>query len=299
MPLSRADPGMQELRYQRPTTIAEAATLLAADGARALAGGTDLIPQMREGRRAVSGIVDLKHVPELIALERTSAGGWRIGAALGIGRLGANEEFAAEHSALLDAARLIGSLQVHNRASLGGNLCNAAPSADAVPLLIALGAQAIIAGSAGTRTIPVEAVPTGPGRTSLLPGEFVTSIELPPMPRRSAARYLRFTPRREMDIAVAGAGVSLTLDAGGKIAAARIALASVAPIPLRAAKAETVLIGALPLQAAFTAAGDEAAREARPISDTRGSAEYRRELVAVLTRRALTECAQRLGASAA
>lgn len=290
---------MQELEYERPTTIAEAATLLAADGARALAGGTDLIPQMREGRRIVSRVVDLKHIPALTTLERTSAGGWRIGAGLGIGRLGGSVEFAAEHAALLDAARLIGSLQVHNRASLGGNLCNAAPSADAVPLLIAIGAQAIIVGTAGTRTVPVEAIPAGPGRTTLAPGELVAAIELPPLPRRSAARYLRFTPRREMDIAVAGAGVSLTLGPDGKITAARIVLASVAPIPLRVEKAEDLLIGALPTQSVFTAAGDEAAREARPISDTRGSAEYRRELVAVLTRRALTECAQRLGERAA
>lgn len=289
---------MQELRYERPTTIAEAAALLATEGARALAGGTDLVPQIREGRRAVSCIVDLKRIPELLALESSGGGGWRIGAALGIGRLATNKDFAAEHAGLLDAARLIGSIQVHNRASLGGNLCNAAPSADAVPLLIAIGAQAIVAGTAGKRTVAVEHVPTGPGRTSLMPGELVTSIELPPVPPRSAARYMRFTPRREMDIAVAGAGVSLTLAADGKIAAARIVLASVAPVPLRATKAETVLIGALPTQATFTAAGDEAAREARPISDTRGSADYRRELIAVLTRRALTDCAQRLGAIA-
>lgn len=269
--------------------------MLAVDGAHALAGGTDLIAQMRERRRTVSVIVDLKHIPALVAIEKLSDGGWRLGAALDIGRLGSHAQLAREHSPLLDAARLIGSVQVQNRASLGGNLCNAAPSADAVPLLIALGATAILVGTEGARTLPIEAVPAGPGRTTLAPGELLASIELPPATGRSAACYLRFTPRREMDIAIAGAGVALTLATDGRVSAARIVLASVAPSPLRAQEAEALLVGAMPTRAVLAAAGEKAAREARPISDTRGSADYRRELVSVLTRRALADCATRLG----
>ncbi len=290
---------MQELRYERPATVAEAIECLSRDGARALAGGTDLIPQVREGRRNASTMVDLKHIAELTSLERRDDGSWKIGAAQSIGRLGGNRAFSTEHASLIDAARLIGSLQIQNRATLGGNLCNAAPSADAIPLMIALGAHAEIAGpSAGgvaKRQVHVEDIPTAPGRSMLAPGELLVAIVLPPHPDRSASRYLRFTPRREMDIAVAGSAVRLELDARGMISAARIVLASVAPVPLQATQAAQLLIGGKPSATLFTAAGAKAAEESCPISDTRGSAGYRRELVAVLTRRALADCASRLG----
>lgn len=286
---------MEELRYERPGTAAEAAALLARDGARALAGGTDLVPQLREGRRKASLIVDLKHAADLTRIEKRADGSWRLGAAATVGALGKHAQFAAEHAALLDAARLIGSLQIQNRCSLGGNLCNAAPSADAVPLLIALGAEAEVLGPSGIRTVPAASIPAGPGRTALAPGELVAAIILPAQSARSAARYYRFTPRREMDIAVAGSGVHLDLGADGRIAGAAIILASVAPTPLAAPRAAEMLAGATPSAQLFAAAGAKAAEEARPISDTRGSAGYRRELVAVLTRRALADCAARLG----
>ncbi|MDX2158954.1 MAG: xanthine dehydrogenase family protein subunit M [Hyphomicrobiaceae bacterium] len=281
---------MQPFAYERPTTVEQAARLLANDGARALAGGTDLVPQLRERRRHASLIVDLKHIPDLTAVSRTASGGWLIGAATTISRLGADAGFAADHAGLIQAARLIGSLQIQSRASLGGNLANGAPSADAVPLLISLDAQAEIAGAQGRRRVPVHKLPSGPGRTTLAVGELLVALHLPPRPPRTAARYLRFTPRREMDIAIAGAGVVLTLSADGSVADARITLASVAPIPLRAARAESSLVGHRPTQAVLTEAGRIAAAEARPISDTRGSADYRRDLVAVLTRRALEAC---------
>lgn len=290
---------MQELQYDGPKTVAEAVALLADGQARALAGGTDLIPQMREGRRAVARVVDLKRIPELTAIDRHDDGGWRIGAAASIGKLGRDVRFASEHASLLESARLVGSLQIQSRASLGGNVCNAAPSADAVPLLICLGGTGRIVGPAGERTIPVSAIATGPGRTSLQPGELLVSIELPAQPRRWAAKYLRFTPRREMDIAIAGAGVWLALDEAGAIAAARITLASVAPVPLVADKAVAALVGERPSGKIFAAASAAAAEAARPISDTRGSAEYRRDLVAVLTRRGLEACATQLGLSLA
>lgn len=269
--------------------------MLSRDGARALAGGTDLVPQMREGRRAAAVLVDLKHVAPLTSIERRADGGWRIGAAASIGSLAKHAALVGEHRALVDAACLIGSLQIQNRASLGGNLCNAAPSADAVPLLVALEAKADVAHAGGNRTVSARSLPVAPGRTSLAAGEVLAAIVVPPQPARSAARYLRFTPRREMDIAIAGSAVRLDLGADGNIAGAAIVLASVAPIPLVAERAAELLVGAPASEALFVAAGAKAAEEAQPISDTRGSAAYRRELVAVLTRRALADCAKRLG----
>jgi carbon-monoxide dehydrogenase medium subunit len=192
------------------------------------------------------------------------------------------------------SAQLIGGVQVQNRASLGGNICNAAPSADGVPALICLAARAVAAGPAGRREMAVEEVFAGPGRTSLAAGELLVAIRLPPPAPRSAACYLRFTPRREMDIAVAGSGVWLRLGEDGAIADARIVLASVAPTPIRAPAAERKLVGEKPGSALFEEAGRLAAKDARPISDTRGSADYRRTLVAVLTARALADCCRQL-----
>lgn len=288
---------MHELGYERPGTCDEALALLAREGARVLAGGTDLIPQLREGRRTVALLVDVKRVLELTDISPTADGGWRFGAAVPVAQLARHAGFVGDHGGLVASGRLIGSLQVQSRASLGGNLCNAAPSADAVPLLVALDAVEVIASAKATRRLPAEALATGPGRTQLAPDELLLSLDLPARAARSAARYLRFTPRREMDIAIAGAGVRIDLDAGGRIAAARVVLASVAPVPLRATKAEAVLLGQPLSEALFAAAGAEAAREAQPISDTRGSADYRRDLVAVLTKRALADCAAQLGGS--
>ena len=287
---------MQELAYERPTTVAEAVALLARDNACALAGGTDLIPQLREERKAATRVVDLKHVPELNRITRLPDGGWRIGAAVSVACLGADAGFAAEHAGLLASARMIGSLQIQSRATLAGNLCNAAPSADAVPLLIALGAIVEIESADGVRSrAGTGSIAKGHGKTTLVRGDLVTALLLPPLAPRTAACYLRFTPRREMDIAVAGSGVVLTLSGDGAIETASIVLASVGPVPLRASQAETLLLRQRPSAALFTAACAAAAAECRPISDTRGSAAYRRELVAVLTRRALEDCTRRLG----
>lgn len=241
-----------------------------------------------------SVIVDVKRVPELMGISRTPDGGWRLGAGVSVAEAGAHEGFAAAYAPVVEAGRLIGSLQVQSRASLGGNLCNAAPSADGVPLLIAHEGAAVVARAGGSRRVPAETLVSGPGRTTLAADELLIALELPARAARSASKYLRFTPRREMDIAIAGAGVRLDLDAAGKIAVARVVLASVAPTPLRATAAEALLVGEMPSDALFVAAGAEARNEARPISDTRGSADYRRDLVAVLTRRALAHCAAEL-----
>lgn len=286
---------MQEFDYHAPQTVADAVAMLAKGRARVLAGGSDLIPQVRERRRQVDRVVDLKKIPELTGIERTADGGWRIGAAVSVGRLGREPQFAATQAALLESARLIGSLQVQNRASIGGNLCNAAPSADAVPLMISLGLSAEIAGPNGRRTVAVEAIPTGPGRTSLAADEILVALLVPAMAPRSGAKYLRFTPRREMDIAIAGVGGYLVLGGDGAIVSARLTLASVGPTPVRALAAETSLAGKRASAAVFAAAGEAAAAEAKPISDARGSAEYRRELVTVLTRRVLADCVAQAG----
>ena len=281
---------MQAFTYERPETVEAALEMLGGAQARPLAGGTDLIPQLRESRREARLVVDLKHIPGLNSIDRWTDGGWRIGAAVSVRKLAADAGIVHDHPGLIEAARLIGSLQIQSRATLGGNLCNGAPSADAVPLMISLAAQAQVAGAGGPRTVPLESLLLGPGKTALAPGELLVALLLPPRPTRSAARYLRFTPRREMDIAIAGSGVAVTLGAGGEIESARITLASVAPVPLRAGQAEARLIGERPSAALLAEAAQIAGGEARPISDTRASADYRRELVAVLTRRALETC---------
>lgn len=285
--------GLKAFEFSAPTTVVEAIALLA-DGARPLAGGTDLIVQMREGRRTVAHVVDMKRIPELIAVTATTDGGVSIGAALSVTKMAAHPALAP-YPAVVEAGRMIGSYQIQNRASIGGNVCNAAPSADAIPALVCLGARAAIAGPRGPREEPVEVLFERPGRTRLGQGEMLLAIVLPPLPARSAAKYLRFTPRREMDIAVAGAGVWLRQDERGVVTEARVCLASVAPTPIRAPSAERRLVGEVPSAALLDEVGILAAQDARPISDTRGSAGYRRELVRVLTRRALADCCAQLG----
>jgi len=285
---------LQEFVYERPQTIDEAVAAMGAGDARALAGGTDLVPQLREGRRQVGRIVDLKRIPELTAIVALPDGGFGIGAAATASAVARHAGLAAAFPAVAQSAQLIGGVQIQNRASLGGNICNAAPSADAVPALMCHAARASICGRNGRREVTVESLFRGPGQTTLESGEILVSILLPPAPPRTAAKYLRFTPRREMDIAIAGAGAWLRLDAAGAIVDARIVLASVAPTPIHAPAAERKLIGERPTRALLEEAGRLAAGDARPISDTRGSADYRRSLVAVLTARALADCCQQL-----
>jgi len=286
---------LREFAYERPDSIASAVQLMQEPDARPLAGGTDLIPQMREGRRTAGLVIDLKGVGELTAIEDLPDGGLAIGAAASASAIARHARVLADYPAIASSVRLIGSVQVQSRASLGGNICNAAPSADGVPALICYRARARIAGPEGTREVEIEDVFAGPGRTTLKPGELLAAIVLPPPQPRSAAHYHRFTPRREMDIAVAGAGTWISLDEQGRISDARIALASVAPTPLRAEAVEKRLIGEAPSRALLEEAGRLASADVRPISDTRGSADYRRTLVSVLTARALAVCCRSLG----
>lgn len=286
---------MNPYTFERSTSLAEAVAARSDPGGYLLAGGTDLIAQMKAGQRAPTKIVDVKQIPEMVHVGATSDGGLEIGAAVSCTTLAGNAHIREHHTGLHDSVQLIGSLQIQNRATLGGNICNAAPSADAVPALIADGAVARITGPDGERTLALEELFAGPGKTHLGPGELLVSITLPKPAMRSASAYLRFTPRREMDIAVVGAAACIALDERGTIAAARVALASVAPTPVRAPSAEQALIGQPATAATFAAAATAAQSDATPISDTRGSADYRRDLIAVLVRRTLVQCAARLG----
>lgn len=285
---------MNPFDYHRPNTLLEACERLALPDARILAGGTDLIPQLREARRHAAHVVDLKHLPECTSIALQDDGSLRIGAAASASAVARHPDVLARYPAVASSAHLIGSYQVQNRATLGGNICNAAPSADAVPPLIVCDAHVEIAGPAGLRTALLETIFSAPGRTTLAAGELLTAIILPPPLERTASHYLRFTPRREMDIAAAGVAARVTCDASGIVIDARIALASVAPTPIRARSGEAALIGRRLDDATIEAAGLAAMGDARPISDTRASAEYRRELVAVLTRRVLVHCCDAL-----
>lgn len=285
---------MHPFRYLAAHSIDEAVAALAqyGDRARALAGGTDLLVQLRAGRYELDAVVDVKHVPELSAIT-WNGGGLTIGAGVPCYRIYEDERIAAAFPGIVDGASIIGGIQVQSRASLGGNLCNAAPSGDAICPLIVHGAIAHIAGPQGRRTLPASEVPTGPGRNALGEGEFLVALELPAPAAGFGAAYQRFTPRNEMDIAVAGVASALTLDGAGRIGAASIALASVGPTPIIAGDAAASLVGKEPSAAAFAEAGQIAAREARPITDMRGTEVQRRKLVSVLTRRTLEHAVAR------
>ena len=281
---------MKEIDYAAPATLTEAAALLAQNGARALAGGTDVIVQIRENRRDYGLLVDLKNVPELNTLSFDAREGLILGAAVPCYRVAEHPDIRKLYPGLVDAVGLIGGVQIQSRASVGGNLCNASPAADSIPALIALGATAVSISPSGTRyTVPVEQFCTGPGRTLLGPGEVLVHLHVPRPAPNSGSAYLRFIPRNEMDIAVVGVGVALTLnDKRTACVSARIALGAVGPTPLLVPEAGAALAGSSPLaDADIDQAAVLAQAAAKPISDMRGSADYRRHLVGVLVKRAL------------
>ena len=280
---------VKDIDYAAPTTLSEAASLLTKHGARALAGGTDIIVQVRENRRDAELLVDLKNVPELNALRFDGKEGLVLGAAVACYRVAEHPDVRRRYPGLADAAALIGGVQIQSRASVGGNLCNASPAADTVPALIALAATAVVATPGGPRrTVPVEQFCTAPGRTVLGPGDVLVHLHLPPPSPHSGSAYLRFIPRNEMDIAVVGAGGALTLDdRGTACGSARVALGAVGPTPLLVAEAGAALAGTRLAEPDLERAAALARAAARPISDMRGSADYRRHLVGVLVKRAL------------
>jgi CO/xanthine dehydrogenase FAD-binding subunit len=274
------------MRYEAPESVEGAVALLvgAKGEARVLAGGTDLLVQMRADVVEPELIVDIKKIPETRAVTEEK-GGWRIGAAVTGAELKENARLKKAWPGVVEAANLIGSTQIQGRATLGGNLCNGSPAADSVPALIAAGAIASLAGPNGRRDLPVEDVMLGPRKLALTKGEIVVSFLLPPRPARSSDAYLRFIPRTEMDIAVVGAGVSLSLDGGGVITAARVSLGAVAARVLLVPEAAQAIIGSRldkPAQDRLEAAARAACR---PIDDKRGTTEFRIDVAAVLTRR--------------
>ncbi len=286
---------MHSFEYAAPTSLGEAVTLLAGarGNARVLAGGTDLIVNMRVGRRKPGLVVDGKRIPELNELSLTAAG-LTLGAAVSCRRAYEHAEVARRYPALVDSMSLIGSVHIQGRATVGGNLCNAAPSGDAIPTLIALGAVARVLGPSGTREVAAEDVCVAPGKTSLADDELLVSVFIPAPAANSGAFYLRFIPRNEMDIAIAGVGASVVLDAAKQtFVSARIALASVGPTPIFAREAGALLAGKPVNEDSIQLAADSAQAVARPITDMRGTIEQRKHLVKVLTARALRGAIER------
>ncbi len=285
---------MVELRYEAPDSLDAAVALLAgASGeARVLAGGTDLLVQLRADLIEPGLVVDVKRIPEMRDIVAED-GGFRVGAAVTGAELGEHSGLKAAWPGVVEATELIGSTQIQGRATLGGNLCNASPAADSVPALIAANAAASVAGPNGRREVPVEEIQTGPGKTSLAKGELVVSFLLPARPPRSGDAYLRFIPRTEMDIAVVGAGVNLTLDDSGTCSAVRVALGAVAERVLLVPEAADALIGTAVDEAALENLAAAASSACRPIDDKRGTKEFRVKVAGVLARRAAQTALER------
>jgi len=287
---------MRSFAYEAPSSIAGAVALLTEKGERArlLAGGTDLLVQLRLGLYEADWIIDLKRIPELRRISYDPGEGLVVGAAVTCAGLGEHPDVRARYAGLWDGVGIIGGSAIQGRATLGGNLCNAAPSGDSIPAMIVLGATCTIAGPQGMRMAPVEAFCVAPGRTVLQRGELLVSLHFPPPQAHAGARYLRFTPRAEMDIAVAGAGAWVRLSEDlGRIEAARIALSSVAPTPLLVHSAGAALVGRAPDEESLAEAAHLAQEACQPIADVRGGIAQRRHLVRVLVKRALRGAVQR------
>jgi carbon-monoxide dehydrogenase medium subunit len=284
------------MRYESPTTLKAASELLAKEkgAAYVLAGGTDLLVRLRTGFIEPDLVVDIKRIPSTREITKT-ASGFKIGAAVCGGELGEHAALKKAWPGVVEAANLIGSKQVQGRATMTGNLCNASPAADSVPALVAAGAKAVIVGPKGKRTIPVEQVPVAPGKTSLKKGELIESLLLPKREGRSGDAYLRFIPRTEMDIAVVGCGVSLTLDAKGIVKSARVSLGAVAPTVLLVEAAAKAIIGTKLEEKALDALAEACSAACRPIDDKRGTREYRIKVAGVLARRAAVIAYRRAG----
>jgi aerobic carbon-monoxide dehydrogenase medium subunit len=275
------------MQYEAPQTLEAATALLAgASGmARVLAGGTDLLVQLRAGLIEPDLVVDVKRIPGMKAITAED-GGFRIGAAVSGAQLGEHPGVSKLWPGVVEAVELIGSTQIQGRATMVGNMCNASPAADSVPALIAAGAIVTVVGPDGSRDVPAEEICIGPGKTSLRKGEIVASVLLPARPRHSGDAYLRFIPRTEMDIAVVGAGISLTLGDDGVCKAARFGLGAVAARPLLVEEAGAALVGTTIDEHALERLAAAASEACRPIHDKRGTIEYRTKVAGVLARRA-------------
>ena len=286
----------QTLQYERPSTLQDASRLLLEVQGKAfiLAGGTDLLVRSKSDDFEADIIVDIKSI-EGFGTVRETAEGFSIGAAVPCADLGTHAALKAAWPGVVEAANLIGSDQIQSRCTMAGNLCNASPAADSVPALVAAGAQAVIAGPDGSRAVPVEDVPVGPGRTSLTKGEIIEAITLDARPAHSGDAYLRFIPRTEMDIAVVGAAVNLTMDASGTVQSARVALGAVAPTVVLVEAAAQAIIGTKLEDAALEKLAEACSAACRPIDDKRGTVQFRKKVAGVLAKRAARIAYDRAG----
>jgi carbon-monoxide dehydrogenase medium subunit len=289
---SGAKPSM---RYQTPTTIKEAVGLLKKerDKAYILAGGTDLLVGMKTGAIEPDLLIDIKRIPSACAIKTTKTG-FRIGAAVSCAELGEHKALKKAWPGVVEAANLIGSDQIQGRCTIVGNLCNASPAADSVPALMAAGAKAVIVGPEKRRTVRVEDIATGPGTTCLKKGEVVEAITLPMPAKKTGDAYLRFIPRTEMDIAVVGAGICLTLEEG-RIKKARVALGAVAPTAVLVPQAAKAIIGTKLDKRALEKLAEACSAACRPIDDMRGTADYRTRVAGVMASRAAKIAFKRAG----
>ncbi|MBH79947.1 MAG: oxidoreductase [Gammaproteobacteria bacterium] len=286
------------MRYESPATTKEAVALLSKEKGPAfvIAGGTDLLVRMKSGLVEPALLVDVKRIPAMTTIKVMQTG-FRVGAAVSGAELGAHKALGKAWPGVVEATNLIGSDQIQGRCTMVGNLCNASPAADSVPALIAAGAKAAIVGKQGRRTAAVEKIITGPGSTSLAKGEVIEALTLPKSSRRTGDAYLRFTPRTEMDIAVVGVGISMTLERG-VIKKARVCLGAVAPTPILVPAAADTIIGTKLDDAALAALAAACSDACDPIDDKRGTAAYRIRVAGVLARRAATIAFQRAGGTA-
>ena len=284
------------MRYERPQTIEAATALLAGTEAKSfvLAGGTDLLVRMQKDDFEAALIVDIKAISGMDTVTETDDS-FVIGAAVPSAALSEDAALLAAWPGVVEAANLIGSTQIQGRCTIVGNLCNASPAADSVPALVAAGAVARVAGPSGTREVPAIEIPTGPGKTSLAKGEIIEAVVLPKPEARVGDAYLRFTPRTEMDIAVVGVGVNLTLDEGGIVTAARVALGAVGPKVILVDAAAKTLIGSKLEDTAIEALAEVCSAASTPIDDKRGTVAFRKQVVGVLARRAAQTAYTRAG----
>ena len=284
------------MRYEAPTSTKDAVTLLskAKGNAYVLAGGSDLLVRLKSGTIDPELVVDIKRIPAMQSISKTATG-FKIGAAVSCAQLGENDALKKAWPGVVEAAKLIGSDQIQSRCTVVGNLCNASPAADSVPAMVAAKAKAVVVGPKGRRTVAVEDVVTGPGKTSLKKGEVIEAISLPARKGKTGDAYLRFTPRTEMDIAVCSAAVSLTLGRGGVVDDARVVLGAVGPTVIVVPAARKAIIGTKLDDDAIAALVAACEAACRPIDDKRGTVEFRTEVAGVLAKRAARIAYQRAG----
>lgn len=275
------------MQYHTPESFEEAVEIAAQSQGitRFLAGGTDVLVQLRANIVTPDMLINVKGIEGVRQIDRTAEGGWRIGIAVSGAEMSEHPDLGRDWPGLVEATDLIGSTQIQGRCTMVGNLCNGSPAADAVPAMVAAGVTVSVTGPDGTREMPAQDIPTGPGQTSLAQGEMISAVHVPPRGRQGGDAYLRFIPRTEMDIAVVGCGVNLRLD-GDTITEARVALGAVAPTVLLVPKAAAAIIGTTLDDAALTALAAAASAACNPIDDKRGTVKFRTHVAGVLARRA-------------